>query len=570
MIRRMVNCSLLLCSLLVPAFSQTNGTMQLETTSNGAGLPSRPGTVETFEAFAVPGGAASNLDCSVLNSTATCNGQGPGLVVAGVNFIFGGLGTWNGANYSGFSRSKEILSNGQPLTIDFTTPVTAVAVTLRAFAGFTATATLTIYGLDDMTEIGTLPDVVLDGISPAAVLDFSGSGTLGPIIGGTACPGPQCDPLMLAANNASFSFTGTIDESLSPNACPAGVSASVCYTIPAGGLMGQLGNNPPVTVTTPSTLALTIFSGSSNDLMEIDFKVPLFGFQNPVTAILDLAPNSFGSNALIHPEPFTPSPQALAAATSAPPLINGSSITYCVINCSLGSTVLGLGGTASTFVPSTSPAPVRVGWQDDAGIGKIVLTQSGQAWSPIIDNLEFAATTAKLTLSPNGGFPGAPVTITGAGFAASETIKVICYYGSSFVDLGTLTADASGAGSTIAHVPPVAHGTYLLYAIGQSSGLFGAALLSITPILSMNPNTGTVGSTVVAQGFGFGAGEPVQVYWNNPRIFLGTATANNRGSFLDGSALTIMIPTDAPTGPNAVFGVGQSTKAIGKGWITVQ
>lgn len=201
----------------------------------------------------------------------------------------------------------------------------------------------------------------LDGISPAAtVLNFSGSGTLGPIIGGTACPGPQCDPLMLAANNASFSFTGIIDESLSPNACPAGVSASVCYTIPAGGLMGQLGNNPPVTVTTPSTLALTIFNGSSNDIMQIDFSVPLFGFQNPVTAILDLAPNSFGSNALIHPESFTPSPQALAAATSAPPLINGSSITYCVINCSLGSTVLGLSGTASTFVPSAVPEPATM------------------------------------------------------------------------------------------------------------------------------------------------------------------------------------------------------------------
>jgi hypothetical protein len=187
------------------------------------------------------------------------------------------------------------------------------------------------------------------------LLDFTGSGTLGPIIGGTNCPGLNCDPL--GVNGASFSFTGSIDESIAPTACPAGVSASVCYTIPSGALTGQIGAAPPFTTTATSTLALTL-GGGSNDIMQINF---LAQAGSPVTAIMRLAPNSFTTNALLHPEPFVPSPQALAAASSPPPTINGSSVTYCVINCTvLGSTILGLSGTVSTVSIAPIPEPATM------------------------------------------------------------------------------------------------------------------------------------------------------------------------------------------------------------------
>jgi hypothetical protein len=315
----------------------------------------------------------------VLNSAATCNGQGPGLVVPGVNFNFTAKGQWNGAGYFG-APSREILSNSQPLTIEFTTPVTIFAVDLRAYVGFPATATLTMYGLDDATIIGTLAPVYL----------------------------------------------------------------------------------------------------------------------------------------------------------------------------------------------STTGVPTRVAWQDDTGIGKIVATQTGQPWSPIIDNLEFGATTAKLAFSPTSSFPGEVVTVTCSGFVANETINLVYEHGNKSFNLGTLTADGSGSAVGTQNVPKGPYGTYLVYALGQSSGLFGAATFPVTPKLLLNPNVGAPGSTSVAQGVGFGKGETVNIYWSNPRQLLGTATADNSGSFLDGSAPTITIPTGAATGLDAVFGVGQSTKAIGKGWITVQ
>jgi hypothetical protein len=75
----------------------------------------------------------------------------------------------------------------------------------------------------------------------------------------------------------------------------------------------------------------------------------------------------------------------------------------------------------------------------------------------------------------------------------------------------------------------------------MSSRHLGAATLFVTPALGMNPATGVPGGTTTAYGFGFGAGEAVDVYWNNPRQLLGTATGNGHGS----SALMIAIPANA-------------------------
>ena len=46
-------------------------------------------------------------------------------------------------------------------------------------------------------------------------------------------------------------------------------------------------------------------------------------------------------------------------------------------------------GTISAVPLSPTGEPVFFGWSHPAGIGKIVLNQSGNAWSPLIDNLEF-------------------------------------------------------------------------------------------------------------------------------------------------------------------------------------
>jgi hypothetical protein len=106
-----------------------------------------------------------------------------------------------------------------------------------------------------------------------------------------------------------------------------------------------------------------------------------------------------------------------------------------------------------------------------------------------------------------------------------------------------------------------------LYATGESSGWYGHASFSVTPRLILMPNTGTPNGITAVQGYGYGAGETVKVYWFNPRVYLGQATADAWGSFLP---LGFTVPAGAPLGTNLVVGKGSTTLAIGTGHLTVQ
>ena len=364
----------LLGSLSAPVFCQASGQLQPNSTApNGTVL----GTVETFEAFPIAPGTAANINCPVLNATAICSSEGPGLVVSGVNFVFDGWGAqWDGAGYYG-APSREFVAIRKPLTVDFTTPVTVFGIQLRALARYGATASMTVYGLDDSTVIGTLSGIEL----------------------------------------------------------------------------------------------------------------------------------------------------------------------------------------------STRGVPRLVAWQDQGGIGKVVLSQFDQPSSPVIDNLNFADPPANLAINPNRGFPGVPIDITGSGFAPNETIKLIYQPSNTPFVLGTLTADASGAVAGSARVPPVVNGTYVLYAAGQTSGLFGAALLSVEPVLVPEPNAGAPGSNAQVQGAGFLRGEAINVYWDSPRVLLGTATADENGRF---PLFSFTVPESAAPGDNLVVGQGEESRALGAGHFTVQ
>ncbi len=208
------------------------------------------------------------------------------------------------------------------------------------------------------------------GVAQAAsVLDFSGNGTLSPLLTGP-------DPLGLSGK--MFTFTGFIDQSTSPTACPAGlpVTPAVCYVIPANQLTGQIGALPPITVTTPSTLGL-IIPASGPDVLELQFSILTYS----VTAILQLAPNSFHSTAMQHPAPFTPSPQTLIAATSVPSPINGSSVEYCSGSCSSSTpTWLGITGSTSAKTPQLTTILTFTGSNGAGPFGSLVFDKSGAVY----------------------------------------------------------------------------------------------------------------------------------------------------------------------------------------------
>jgi hypothetical protein len=172
---------------------------------------------------------------------------------------------------------------------------------------------------------------------------------------------------------------------------------------------------------------------------------------------------------------------------------------------------------------------------------------------------------ASLSLSQSSGSPGTKLTVTGSGFAPTE--KVDIYAGRIGASpLATATTDSSGSFAVTPREPQLPYGPIDFYAGGLSSGNLGVATLSVTPGLLMNPGAGAPGGSTAAYVLGFGSGETVDVYWNNPRQLLGTATADGVGS----GDVTITIPATASPGIHGVIGVGQTTNAIGIGGVKVE
>jgi len=74
----------------------------------------------------------------------------------------------------------------------------------------------------------------------------------------------------------------------------------------------------------------------------------------------------------------------------------------------------------------------------------------------------------------------------------------------------------------------------------------------------------------VAQGYGFGPLETVNIYWNNTQTLLGRMTAKVNGTFTGSAAFAFTVPAGAPPGVDKVEGIGQTTGAMGKGSFTVE
>jgi hypothetical protein len=183
----------------------------------------------------------------------------------------------------------------------------------------------------------------------------------------------------------------------------------------------------------------------------------------------------------------------------------------------------------------------------------------------VYTNLPMAAS---LSLSASTGSPLMQLTLKGSGFAPAETV-LLAYNGGSQVPLGTVTADGGGTFTATVRLPLVQYSSGLMAAIGRTSGLTGAANFAVAPRLVMNPGSGSAGSNVVAQGLGFGAGEKVDVYWAATSQLLGTATADNTGSFYQTGGLIFRIPLGS-AGAKAVAGRGQTTSAVGVGYVAVR
>jgi PEP-CTERM motif len=146
-----------------------------------------PGTVEDFEALSVPVSPDYVIisSCSTgltLDATSTCNGQGPGLVNAGISITapssFGFQ--WDGPGFFG-APSEELLTFDQPLIIDFSSAVGAFGLDLRAFFGYPTTATMVVLAADDTTVIGTVSGIALSSSGLPVFAGWTDAGGIGSV-----------------------------------------------------------------------------------------------------------------------------------------------------------------------------------------------------------------------------------------------------------------------------------------------------------------------------------------------------------------------------------------------------
>lgn len=172
---------------------------------------------------------------------------------------------------------------------------------------------------------------------------------------------------------------------------------------------------------------------------------------------------------------------------------------------------------------------------------------------------EVVFVSAGLTVSPTTGGYHANLKFTGSSFMPKEHIQIYTGGVGSAV-LVSATADATGSFTATARAPQSTYGPRLFLGVGQNSGKLGAASFFVTPKLVLNPNSGSIGTLISTEGYGFTPLEQIKIYWQKPRYLLGTWYADAHGTF--SGAFTFTIPAWAPPGLNTILAVGPTTPNV--------
>ena len=124
---------------------------------------------------------------------------------------------------------------------------------------------------------------------------------------------------------------------------------------------------------------------------------------------------------------------------------------------------------------------------------------------------------------------GTSLTFTGSAFSPNENV-VVYSEGIGSPVLLSGSADSSGAFTATIPAPPSVNGDRGFLAAGQSSGKVGGAAFNVAASLTLDPDFGPVHTLVRATGYGFEAGQSIDLRWTTFRS-VGSAIADATGSF---------------------------------------
>ena len=150
---------------------------------------------------------------------------------------------------------------------------------------------------------------------------------------------------------------------------------------------------------------------------------------------------------------------------------------------------------------------------------------------------EFILGIPEIELDPEEGTVDSEVEITGSGFAAREDIVVEFDGDEIDIEDGDDETESDGEFTLTVFVPESAAGEYTITVTASTSE--AEATFTVEPDVYLTQTSGEVGTSVTADGTGFGSRQDITIYFNNTEVT--TAGTSRSGSF----AVTFTIPDKA-------------------------
>jgi len=307
-------------------------------------------------------------------------------------------------------------------------------------------------------------------------------------------------------------------------------AAAVTPTVtPASGVVGTIVNVTAIglTASSPYTLMMGAYIVSSGTTTAGGAVNATFTVGNLPRGVYVIDLNTTGGDTTANPKPtFTVGASLSINQTQGP---SGSSFT-----------VTGYGFTASTaysILFNGNPVSGATGTTDSQGHFSKAVSTAGlpRASYAVTATTTFSGDTAYagtftvlpvLSVSPLTGVCGNPVQVSGAGFAASQTVTI--YYDS--IEAATVTASTTGTFSNLPVVVPVSRAGAHVFTARDNAVTADAINFTVIPRLSADPVSGSAGDTVSLQGHGFNTSAAISLYWDDTLASSGLTTDTN-GSF---------------------------------------
>ncbi len=417
----------------------------------------------------------------------------------------GAAGTVVTVTGTGFAASE----TGITITWDTTIPV-ATGITANAQGGwsssFTAvptsaagTHTVDAYGIS--TSAMLVPDVAFNMVAPQITLSPT-SGTVGSSISVSA-------------------------SSFFPN--ETGITVTYDGVTVASGLRASSGGSWTTTFTIPESA-----SGVAHT-------VDAYGTETTAANVADRTFN-------VTPKIFLNSSSG-AVGTTVTVTATGFRTNETNIAITYEGTVVKSGITASALGSWSGSFAVP----DSASGNRTVDAYGDSTLATSVPDVSFIPTPS-IMVSPASGAPGTVVTVTGTGFAASESSIAVTFGGTVIKD--GISASNKGSWNGIFVVPASAGGSRMVGAYGSttSAARVPEVVFAVTAKVTANPASGIVGTQVTITGIGFGVNESVITLTYDGAVLASGLNANANG----GWNTTFAIPASV-TGNHIVSAYGNIT-----------